>query len=93
MEQLYREAQRGDLAKHLEDYLGGWLDNYSEWIIERLKTCPEQEMGKWRSLLVACDAFAESLHSDMVQGVMAREELKAIAEAEELPEENPYSWV
>ena len=93
MERLYKEAQQGDLANHLEVYLKEWLDSYSAWIIEHLKTCPDQEMAQWRSLLVACDAFANKLTSDMIQGVVAREELKALAEVEELPEENSDRWI
>ena len=50
-------------------------------------------MAQWRSLLVACDAFANKLTSDMIQGVVAREELKALAEVEELPEENSDRWI
>ena len=78
---LILESDRGYKARQALELLQEWLDSYSEWTIESLKTCPEQEMARYRNLLLASEAFKARLEADIISGIEADRELDFIAEA------------
>ena len=72
---LVQQMDKGHLASLIQGYLTEWLDQYQEVIIDNLKRCPEQEMGRHRSLLVASEVFKAKLQSDVLNGLTAEEDL------------------
>ena len=79
---LQAEMQDRDLASAVQTLLKDWLEAYQGLIINRLKTCPVQEMEHQRNLLVASEAFNDFLTAVIANGDMAEADLKSIMEAE-----------
>ncbi len=72
---LVQDMDKGHLASLLQGFLKEWLEQYQEVIIENLKRCPEEQMGRFRSLLLASEAFETKIRTDIMNGLSAEEEL------------------
>lgn len=88
---LKQEMDKGQLARLLDSYLKEWLEQFQEVIIDNLKRCPDKEMGRFRSLLVASEAFKAKIHSDILNGISAEQELLELQQEEQvIPNEEDY---
>ena len=72
---LVQQMDKGHLASLIQGYLAEWLDQYQGVIIENLKRCPDQEMARHWSLLVASEVFKSKLQSDILNGLTAEDDL------------------
>ena len=72
---LVQQMDKGRLANLMSGYLTEWLGQFNEVTIANLKRCPEQEMGRYRSLLLASEAFEAKLRADIMNGHNAEEEI------------------
>ena len=79
---LIWESDRGYKARQALELLQEWLDSFSEWTIASLKTCPEQEMARYRNLLLASEAFKAKLEADVIAGIEANKEIDFLSELE-----------
>ena len=75
---LIQQMELGAGASEALTFLKDWLEEYQEWTISRLKSCPVEEMVQYRNLLLVSEAFEGYLTKVINNGDIAKADFQEL---------------